>query len=164
MPLALFIRLCCIFIKSKDYYMAISKESKIVASDMSSLINGLSISGNTITYTKVDGSSGTITTQNTNTDNMIPSDNYIELDTSTRTYTPPANGWFTVQFDWTHYTVVKIYNTNTLLGNTFQQYGSGNKVCIMSIPCKKGDSLKIEVADGSATFKKIRFIYAEGSL
>lgn len=47
--------------------MSISQFNKILASDASSLINGLSISGKTITYTKVDGSTGTLTTQDTNT-------------------------------------------------------------------------------------------------
>ena len=142
--------------------MAISKKSKIVASDMSSLINGLSISGNTITYTKVDGTTGNITIQDVNTNNMIPSDNYIELSTDISSYTAPANGWLIVCQKWTQYTVITLTNTTTYMGSTFQQYGNAAENAYVHIPCKKGDAISLRI--GGGTTNNIRFIYAEGSL
>ena len=47
--------------------MALSSGSKILVSDVSGAVKGFSVSGKTVTFTKLDGTTGTFTTQDTNT-------------------------------------------------------------------------------------------------
>lgn len=47
--------------------MAISANSKILASDVSGAVKSFSVSGKTVTYTTLGGATGTFTTQDTNT-------------------------------------------------------------------------------------------------
>ena len=47
--------------------MALTSGSKILVSDVSGAVKGFSVSGKTVTFTKLDGTTGTFTTQDTNT-------------------------------------------------------------------------------------------------
>lgn len=47
--------------------MALTSGSKILVSDVKGAVKGFSVSGKTVTFTKLDGTTGTFTTQDTNT-------------------------------------------------------------------------------------------------
>lgn len=47
--------------------MAVTAKSKILASDVKGAVKSFSVSGKTVTFTKLDGTTGTFTTQDTNT-------------------------------------------------------------------------------------------------
>ncbi|MBP3420220.1 MAG: hypothetical protein J6K74_06510 [Marinifilaceae bacterium] len=58
-------------VQNKVVQAAITAASDAATDNFNKSITGLSVSGKTVTYTKGDGTTGTITTQDTNTDTKV---------------------------------------------------------------------------------------------
>lgn len=92
-------------------------------------------------------------------DNMIPSNNYTDIQTYTSgtTYTTPANGYVcAIGRSTSSIGSICLENTATLFSVRSNVYSNDNEIRIF-LPCKLGDSIKIIHNVNITTF---RFIYA----
>lgn len=92
-------------------------------------IKGLSVSGRTITYTKGDGGTGTITTQDTNTTYGVATSSTLGLVKSGGDITVGTDGLMTVKDDSHNHTILNIDNLQTTLDGKLPKTGgtvSGN--------------------------------------
>lgn len=92
-------------------------------------IKGLSVNGRTITYTKGDGGTGTITTQDTNTTYDVATSSTLGLVKSGGDITVGTDGLMTVKDDSHNHTIANIDNLQSTLDGKLPKTGgtvSGN--------------------------------------
>ena len=113
-------------------------------------VTGLTVSGKTITYTKKDGTSGKITTQDTNTAYMPNYASYVTI--SKGDYTPTSNGIIIVKHSHSEdYQTIKIVHKSSgvEIARLYQaRYpGDGTIWC----PVVKNETYTITVSGGTGT-------------
>ena len=94
----------------------------------------------------------------------MPSSKYVDLTlgASGTDYTAPANGWYYLgRCATANGQFIDMYNTTS--NYRFQTQSVGTAYCLITIPAKKGDIVKINYTV-NGEFNGFRFIYAQGEL